>query len=47
MPTEVLAASLIAEHNDIDRVARIWEVPVDAVRQAAEFEVSLGFRHAA
>jgi uncharacterized protein (DUF433 family) len=47
MPTEVLAASLIAESGDVDRVARLWEVPAEAVRQAAEFEVNLGYRHAA
>jgi uncharacterized protein (DUF433 family) len=47
MLTEILAASLIAERGDVDRVARLWEVPAEAVRQAAEFEVNLGYRHAA
>lgn len=47
MPTDVLAASLVAEHNDAKRVARLWDVPLEAVLQAAEFEVNLGLRQTA
>ena len=47
VPTDVLAAALVAEGGDAARVARWWGVPVEAVEQAAEFEVRFGLRHAA
>ena len=47
VPTEVLANALKAEAGDAARVARWWDVPVEAVEQAAEFEARFGLRHAA
>lgn len=47
VPTEVLAAALKAEQGNVDRVASWWEVPVEAVREAAEFEMLLHRRQAA
>lgn len=47
VPTDVLASALVAEQGNADRVARWWQVPVEAVQQAAEFEVRFGLRRAA
>ncbi len=47
IPTDVLATALKSEKGDAERVARWWKVPVEAVHQAAEFEVRLGLRVAA
>lgn len=47
VPTDVLAAALVAEGGDAARVARWWGVPVEAVEQAAAFEVHFGLRRAA
>lgn len=47
VPTDVLASALVAEKGNLERVARWWQVPAEAVRQAAEFEVRYGLRRAA
>ncbi|MCH4055100.1 MAG: hypothetical protein LKH76_09405 [Acetobacter fabarum] len=47
IPTEVLADALRAEGGDVARVAKLWEVPTDAVEQAAEFELWVNRRAAA
>ena len=47
IPTEVLADALRAEGGDVARVAKLWEVPTDAVEQAAEFELWINRRVAA
>lgn len=47
VPTDVLASALVAEKGNVERVARWWQVPAEAVRQAAEFEVRFGLRRAA
>jgi DNA-binding transcriptional MerR regulator/uncharacterized protein (DUF433 family) len=38
IPTAAISEALIAEGNDERRVARCYEIPVGAVRRAAEFE---------
>lgn len=47
VPTDVLASALTAESGNAERVARWWNVPVEAVWQAAQFEVRFGLRRAA
>ncbi len=47
VPTEVLASALRAEGGDAGRVARWWDVPAEAVRQAAAFEERFAPRLAA
>ena len=44
VPTDVLADALRAENGNAARVAKWWNVPVEAVDQAAEFELRLGLR---
>jgi uncharacterized protein (DUF433 family)/DNA-binding transcriptional MerR regulator len=41
VPTDTLAQSLRAEGGDVDRVAALFGVPHDAVRQAAMFELTI------
>ncbi len=47
VPTDILADALKAENGDAARVASWWNIPIEAVEQAAEFEVRLGLRRAA
>ncbi|MBB2165393.1 MerR family transcriptional regulator [Gluconacetobacter sp. 1b LMG 1731] len=47
MPTEILANALRAEGGNVARVAALWEVPPEAVEQAAEFEMRISKRLAA
>ena len=47
VPTDVLADALRAENGNAARVAKWWKVPVEAVNQAAEFELRLGLRRSA
>jgi uncharacterized protein (DUF433 family) len=47
VPTDILADALRAENGNAARVAKWWDVPIEAVEQAAEFEIRLGLRRAA
>ena len=47
VPTAALADALRAEKGNVERVARWWKVPPEAVNQAAEFEMLLNRRKAA
>lgn len=47
VPTQALAQALRAENGDVRKVASWWDVPEDAVTQAAEFEFKISQRLAA
>lgn len=47
VPTEILADALRAEGGNVARVVALWEVPAEAVEQAAEFELRMHKRLAA
>ena len=47
VPTETLADALRSEKGNVERVARWWKVPPEAVREAAEFEMLISRRQAA
>ncbi|WP_241767595.1 DUF433 domain-containing protein [Tanticharoenia sakaeratensis] len=47
VPTEILSEALWTAQGDVARVAKDWEVPENAVREAAAFELRYGKRMAA